>query len=271
LQAVLDGGPAASAGVAAASPSLEPAASAAVAEPAAGGSVAPGRGAAAPNAWKGLAQQQKYREALASAEAEGFEETCRKASARDLVLLGNAARFAGSAARAEQAFKAVRSRFSGSAEASMAAFYLGRIAYDQRGDRRQAVEWFRSYLREAPGGAFAREAAGRLLEAERALGDRGGAQAAARSYLDKYPSGPHAGLAREMLGPWFGGTSMKPNGNTIICNWPGHGGVPPNQPQCFELTRDKHVVWELKNPELAKISNLELLDPDASINGVVLR
>jgi hypothetical protein len=67
------------------------------------------------------------------------------------------------------------------------------------------------------------------------------------------------------------GVQRLPNGNTIICNWPGHGGVPPNQPQCFELTRDKHVVWELKNPELAKISNLELLDADASINGVVLR
>jgi TolA-binding protein len=201
LQAVLDGGPAAAASVAASSPTLEPAASAAVVEPAAGGSVTPSRGAAAPNAWKELAQHQKYREALESAEAEGFEETCRKANARDLVLLGNAARFAGAAPRAEQAFKAARSRFAGSSEASMAAFYLGRIAYDQRGDRRQAVQWFQNYLREAPSGALAREAAGRLLEAERALGDRAGAQAAARSYLEKYPSGPHAGLAREMLGP----------------------------------------------------------------------
>jgi TolA-binding protein len=152
-------------------------------------------------AWKELARSQHYREALAAAEGAGFEATCRAASAGDLVLLGNSARFAGSAVRAEQAFRLARSRFPGSSEASMAAFYLGRIAYDQRGDRRQAAEWFQSYLREAPGGALAREAAGRLLEAERALGDRAAAQAAARAYLQKYPSGPHAGLARELLEP----------------------------------------------------------------------
>jgi hypothetical protein len=67
------------------------------------------------------------------------------------------------------------------------------------------------------------------------------------------------------------GVQRLSNGNTIICNWSGHGGVPPDQPQCFELTRDKHVVWELKHPELAKISNLEVLDPDASVDGAVLR
>ncbi len=61
------------------------------------------------------------------------------------------------------------------------------------------------------------------------------------------------------------------NGNTVICNWSGHGGVPADQPQCFELTRDKHVVWALKSPELGKISNLEVLDPDASVAGVALR
>ncbi len=200
LQAVLEREPAAPAGSAAVSASLEPAPSA-VGVASAAGSVAPNLGGAASGGWKELAKHQRYREALASAEAEGFEATCGKVSARDLVSLGNAARFAGSAARAEQAFKAARSRFSGSSEASMAAFYLGRIAYDQRGDRRQAVQWFQNYLREAPGGAFAREAAGRLLEAERALGDRAAAQLAARSYLEKYPSGPHAGLAREVLEP----------------------------------------------------------------------
>jgi TolA-binding protein len=151
--------------------------------------------------WKELAEHRQYGEALAAAEAAGFEASCRAASASDLVLLGNAARFAGSGARAEQAFRLVRSRFAGTAQASMAAFHLGRIAYDQVGDRRQAAEWFQSYLREAPGGPFAREAAGRLLEAQRALGDRNAARAAARTYLQKYPSGPHAALAHEVLEP----------------------------------------------------------------------
>jgi TolA-binding protein len=150
--------------------------------------------------WKELAQQQKYADALAAAESRGFDETCKAASAPDLVLLGNAARFAGSSARAAQAFQLVRARFSGSKEATMAAFFLGRMAYDQQGNRREAAQWFQTYLREAPSGALAREAAGRLLEADRALGDVAAARAVAREYLDKYPSGPHASLAHDVLG-----------------------------------------------------------------------
>jgi len=150
--------------------------------------------------WKELAQRQNYADALAAAESQGFDETCKAASAPDLVLLGNAARFAGSAARAEQAFRLVRARFAGSGEAAMAAFFLGRIAYDQRGNRREAAQWFQNYLREAPSGGLAREAAGRLLEADRALGDLSAARDVAREYLDKYPSGPHASLAHDVLG-----------------------------------------------------------------------
>jgi TolA-binding protein len=150
--------------------------------------------------WKELARQQHYADALAAAEADGFEATCKAASASDLVLLGNTARFAGSAPRAEQAFRLVRTRFAGTAEAATAAFFLGRIAYDQRGSRAEAAQWFQSYLREAPSGALAREAAGRLLEAERALGDVEAARASARQYLAKYPSGPHASLAHDVLG-----------------------------------------------------------------------
>ena len=150
-------------------------------------------------AWKPLALEQRYAEALAAAEADGFDATCRTASAPDLVLLGNAARFTGATARAEHAFRLARARFAGTHQASMAAFFLGRIAYDQLGNRREAVHWFQSYLQEEPAGGLAREAAGRLLEAERALGDQAAARASAQAYLQKYPSGPHAGLARNVL------------------------------------------------------------------------
>jgi TolA-binding protein len=151
-------------------------------------------------AWRELSRKARYADALAAAEAEGFEGVAKSASATDLVLLGNTARFAGSSARAEQAFRLVRSRFGRTHEAAMAAFFLGRIAYDQKGDRRAAAEWFQSYLREEPNGGLAREAAGRLVEAEKAAGDLPAARAAAHSYLEKYPSGPHAGLARGVLG-----------------------------------------------------------------------
>jgi outer membrane protein assembly factor BamD (BamD/ComL family) len=54
-------------------------------------------------------------------------------------------------------------------------------------------------LQEQPAGGFAREAAGRLIEAHRAAGNRAAAQTAARSYLTRYPNGPHAELARSLL------------------------------------------------------------------------
>ena len=60
------------------------------------------------------------------------------------------------------------------------------------------------------------------------------------------------------------------NGNTVICNWPGHAGA-AEQPQAFELTRDKKVVWEVNNPQLGWTSNIEVLDPEAKVDGIVLR
>jgi len=60
------------------------------------------------------------------------------------------------------------------------------------------------------------------------------------------------------------------NGNTVICNWPGHASN-PNSPQAFEVTRDKKLVWELNNPQLGWTSNVDVLDPEAQIAGVPLR
>ena len=60
------------------------------------------------------------------------------------------------------------------------------------------------------------------------------------------------------------------NGDTVICNWSGHSGL-DDQPQVFELTRDKKLVWELKDKRLDKISTIEILDPEAAVSGVMLR
>jgi hypothetical protein len=56
------------------------------------------------------------------------------------------------------------------------------------------------------------------------------------------------------------------NGNTVICNWSGHSGL-DDQPQVFELTRDKKLVWEVKDQSLDKISTIEILDPSAAVDG----
>lgn len=67
------------------------------------------------------------------------------------------------------------------------------------------------------------------------------------------------------------GLQRLPNGNTIICNWPGHTGLATPPPQAFELTPDKKVVWQLDAAPLGWVSNVEILDPDAQVGGVALR
>jgi transmembrane sensor len=151
--------------------------------------------------WRQLALDGLYADALAVAEAEGFETTCRRASTADLLLLGYTARFAGSLKRAEQALQLVQSRPLAGHEAAMSAFTLGRIAYDDRRNYADAARWFRSYLRDEPSGGLAREAAGRLIEAQKAAGDVAAARESASAYLSKYPVGPHAALARAVLNP----------------------------------------------------------------------
>ncbi|WP_437781030.1 FecR domain-containing protein [Sorangium sp. So ce1097] len=149
--------------------------------------------------WRALALDARYKDALAAAEREGFDALCAAASAGDLHALGDAARLGGSTARAVQAFTALRRRFPGSPEAASAAFLLGRIAQDQSNDLAGAARWFTRYLSEHPGGAFAADAAGRLVEAEDRRGDEAGARRAAERYLAAHPSGSHAAYARRLL------------------------------------------------------------------------
>jgi hypothetical protein len=149
--------------------------------------------------WRALAQKARYKDALAAAEAEGFDALCAGASARDLRVLGDVARLGGSPPRADQALSALRSRFPGSPEAAAAAFIFGRTAQDRQRDYAAAASWFSRYLAEQPGGEFAAEAAGRLVEAKEKMGDAAGARKAAERYLAAYPDGSHAAYARSVL------------------------------------------------------------------------
>src|SRR6185503_13197858 len=100
--------------------------------------------------------------------------------------LGDTARFAGKPADALAAYLALRSRAGGSVPAKQAAFSIARVHFDQRAAYSDAARWFRTYLAEQPGGPFAREAEGRLMEALSRAGDRTGARSVAEGYLAKY-------------------------------------------------------------------------------------
>ena len=68
------------------------------------------------------------------------------------------------------------------------------------------------------------------------------------------------------------GFQRLPNGNTVICNFPDDDHI-GKQPQVFEITRDKKVVWEFSAPaHLAAINQIQLADvPGNVMVGEILR
>jgi TolA-binding protein len=112
-----------------------------------------------------------------------------------LLLLGDTARLGGSVGRAQAAYLAARKKLPGG---DRTAYGLGLLAFDQQKNFGEAARWFRTYLGEQPQGSLRREALGRLMEAWQRSGDTGGAHRVAQEYLDKYPAGPHAALARRL-------------------------------------------------------------------------
>lgn len=68
------------------------------------------------------------------------------------------------------------------------------------------------------------------------------------------------------------GLQVLPNDNIVVSNWGGHGHV-GEQPQIFEVTRDKKVVWQaFDNDILGTVSVTHILNvPGNPIKGEVLR
>lgn len=149
--------------------------------------------------WQELAAAGDYAESLVAVRKQGLPRICSAGSVADLTKLAQVARAGGNAEIARTVLRSVRERFAGSAEAAMATFDLGRLAFDASGHFLEAAHWFKDYLREFPHGKLAREAMGRLMEALERGGDRSGAREVANDYLLKYPTGPHAGLAHRLL------------------------------------------------------------------------
>ena len=56
------------------------------------------------------------------------------------------------------------------------------------------------------------------------------------------------------------GAQRLPNGNTVFCNYLGHGFI-GKQPQFFEITREKKIVWQFEDPAQFKtINQIQILD-----------
>lgn len=160
----------------------------------------PARARANAEAWLELADGGDYRAALREAEAAGFSRLTRKLGPSELKKLADTARLARDSARAREALEALRTRFPGQREGKLASFLLGRVAVDLDRDYATAAKWFERYVTEHPKGRFAPEARGRVIDALKRSGDRAGARAAAKQYLELHPEGSYAKLAKSVLG-----------------------------------------------------------------------
>lgn len=61
---------------------------------------------------------------------------------------------------------------------------------------------------------------------------------------------------------FMAGFHRLPNGNTVMCNWLGHGQF-GKAPHVIEVTRDKKVVWTFSDHKTMRtISTIQILDAD---------
>lgn len=158
----------------------------------------PAEPSGADKSWQALARAGEYRQAYAQVQDSGFARAVGTANEKDLLLLGDVARFAGGTRDAIHAYKQLRARFAGTPEAATAAFSLARIHFDQRSNYALAARYFQSYLSDRPSGPLAREALGRLMECYQRAGNTKLARQTAERYLAAHPNGPHSQLARKL-------------------------------------------------------------------------
>lgn len=155
-----------------------------------------GVGHAAP--WSDLIAKGDFSAIVRDAERRGLDVTLARGSALDLITLADAARYTRKYETARQALLALRARFAGSDRAKDAAFFLGRLSEVGPASSDAALTWYDTYLAEAGRGPYASEALGRKLTLLVPL-DREQARKAARSYLQRFPQGNQAELARSVV------------------------------------------------------------------------
>jgi hypothetical protein len=149
-------------------------------------------------AWDSLIAQGDFAGVVKDAEQRGLDVTLASASPAELTLLADAARYTRRNHLARQALLGLRTRFPGTARASDAAFFMGRLAETSASSSGEAVTWYETYLRESARGPYAGEALGREM-ALLARSDRARASMAARLYLERFPHGIQAELAKSLL------------------------------------------------------------------------
>ncbi len=146
-----------------------------------------------------LAAEGKFSEIVSRARAQGIDALLQSGSASDLQEVAQAARYTGQLALSEQIWNRMATRFSGSAVASNAHFFLGRLA-EQKGNPSVALRQYEAYLSSTGDGVYTSAALGRKLSLVHQSQGVQKARPVASEYLRRYPEGPYAKQARELLG-----------------------------------------------------------------------
>jgi TolA-binding protein len=148
--------------------------------------------------WSELIAKGDFSAVVQDAERRGLDVTLARGSAQDLITLADAARYTRKYETARQALLALRARFAGSDRAKDAAFFLGRLSEVGPASSDAALSWYDTYLAEASRGPYASEALGRkltlLVHRDRQL-----AHKTAHTYLQRFPEGNQAELARSIV------------------------------------------------------------------------
>ena len=161
--------------------------------PAATTSAAP----AAQRSWTAELAAGHFAAILQEAEQRGLETTLAEASSEDLAALADAARYSRREDVARRALAAQRRRFPGSARASDAAFWLGRLEETAQHPE-LALAWYERCLAESPRGTYTSEALGRKMTVVQRLYGAARARPIAEEYLQKFAGGTYAAAARAL-------------------------------------------------------------------------
>jgi hypothetical protein len=157
-----------------------------------------GGGVAVSGSWAALVTKGQFADVVRDAETLGVDDVLQSRGPSDIEALGQAARYVGKRALSLRAFAALRARNPGSDAGRQASFFMGRLQEEQ-GNQAEALRWLSTYVAEAPRGVYAAEASGRRLSLTERLRGRTAASSLAREYLDRYPEGAHADMARAIL------------------------------------------------------------------------
>jgi hypothetical protein len=148
--------------------------------------------------WTKLVSTGDYSRVLQEAHAQGESTALGTRPSADLRALADSARYAGDVGLARRAYAAIRSRFPSSNDARTAAFLLGRLTEEQEHAPARALVWYDTYLREAPGGAFAGDALGRKMTIVSRASGPDAARPLAIDYLRRFPTGTYASAAHNL-------------------------------------------------------------------------